>query len=101
MTDQLLIQGAELLDGTGPPPRRAEVLVSGGRSLAQIGAVRGTEPFDALVHVLVNEQLKVSMIVHSLQEDNLALAMSHEKTMIGSDGRYLGRRAGQRLVPAA
>jgi N-acyl-D-aspartate/D-glutamate deacylase len=57
-----------------------------GRSLAQIGADRGTEPFDALVHVLVNEQLKVSMIVHSMQEDDLALAMSHEKTMIGSDG---------------
>ena len=57
-----------------------------GRSLAQIAANRGSEPFDALVHVLLQEELKVSMIVHSMEEDDLTLAMRHELTMIGSDG---------------
>lgn len=57
-----------------------------GRSLAQIAADRGSEPFDALVHVLRQEELKVSMIVHSMQEDDLTRAMRHELTMIGSDG---------------
>jgi len=57
-----------------------------GRSLAQIASDRGSEPFDALVHVLIHEQLQVSMIIHSMNEKDLTLAMSHEKTMIGSDG---------------
>lgn len=57
-----------------------------GRSLAQIAADRGSQPFDALVHVLRQEELKVSMIVHSMQEDDLIRAMRHELTMIGSDG---------------
>jgi N-acyl-D-amino-acid deacylase len=57
-----------------------------GRSLDQIGEHRDTEPFDALVHVLVQERLKVSMIVHSMHEDDLTLAMRHPHTMIGSDG---------------
>jgi N-acyl-D-amino-acid deacylase len=57
-----------------------------GHSLAQIAATRHVEPFDALVHVLRQEELKVSMIVHSMQEDDLILAMRHELTMIGSDG---------------
>jgi N-acyl-D-amino-acid deacylase len=57
-----------------------------GGSLAQIAADRGIEPFDALVHILRHEELKVSMIVHSMQEDDLTLAMRHELTMIGSDG---------------
>jgi N-acyl-D-amino-acid deacylase len=57
-----------------------------GRSLAQIGSSRGTGAFDALVHVLVQERLKVSMIVHSMREEDLVVAMGHEKTMIGSDG---------------
>jgi N-acyl-D-aspartate/D-glutamate deacylase len=57
-----------------------------GRSLAQLAADRGTDPFDALVHVLRQEELKVSMILYSMHEDDLTLAMRHELTMIGSDG---------------
>lgn len=57
-----------------------------GRSLTQIAEDLGIEPFDALVRVLLQEELKVSMIVHSMQEDDLALALGHELTMVGSDG---------------
>lgn len=57
-----------------------------GRSLAQVAEDRGSEPFEALVHVLRQEKLKVSMIVHSMHEDDLILALRHGHTMIGSDG---------------
>jgi N-acyl-D-aspartate/D-glutamate deacylase len=57
-----------------------------GRSLAQVAADLGIEPFDALVRVLTQEQLKASMIVHSMAEDDLVVAMQHPSTMIGSDG---------------
>jgi N-acyl-D-amino-acid deacylase len=57
-----------------------------GRSLEAIGAQLGIEPFEALVHVLQTENLQVSMIVHSMREEDLILAMGDEFTMIGSDG---------------
>jgi N-acyl-D-aspartate/D-glutamate deacylase len=57
-----------------------------GRSLAQIAGDCDIEPFEALVRVLLREELKVSMIVHSMHEDDLVRALGHELTMVGSDG---------------
>lgn len=57
-----------------------------GRSLAQLAQERAIEAFDVLVDVLRSEQLQVSMIVHSMHEDDLILALRHADTMIGSDG---------------
>ena len=57
-----------------------------GQSIAAIAADLGLEPLDALVEVLRNESLRVSMIVHSMQEPDLERAMAHPSTMIGSDG---------------
>jgi N-acyl-D-aspartate/D-glutamate deacylase len=57
-----------------------------GLSLTQLAADRGTGPFEALVHVLLHEELKVSMILYSMREDDLTLAMQHKLAMIGSDG---------------
>lgn len=57
-----------------------------GLSLAQIARSLGTEPFDAFVNVLRDEQLQVSMIVHSMQEEDLIVALHDSATMIGSDG---------------
>lgn len=57
-----------------------------GKSLADVAAETGREPFEALVAILRAEELKVSMIVHSMHEDDLELAMAHPQTMIGSDG---------------
>jgi N-acyl-D-aspartate/D-glutamate deacylase len=55
-------------------------------SIAEIAADKGAEPFDALVDVLLVEELKVSMIVFSMQEDDLREALRHPLTMVGSDG---------------
>jgi N-acyl-D-aspartate/D-glutamate deacylase len=57
-----------------------------GMSIAEIAADKGAEPFDALVDVLLVEELKVSMIVFSMQEDDLREALRHPLTMVGSDG---------------
>lgn len=57
-----------------------------GLSLRDIAEQRGCEPFAALVHVLVTEELQVSMIVFSMLEDDLVDALRHPRTMIGSDG---------------
>jgi N-acyl-D-aspartate/D-glutamate deacylase len=57
-----------------------------GLSIQDVAAQSGGEPFDALVQVLLAEELKVSMIVHSMREEDLVLALTHPETMIGSDG---------------
>jgi N-acyl-D-amino-acid deacylase len=57
-----------------------------GMSILEIAAGRDLEPAGALVEVLLAEELKVSMIVHSMREEDLVLALTHPETMIGSDG---------------
>lgn len=57
-----------------------------GLSLRDIATDLGSEPFDALVHVLVSERLQASMILFSMHEDDLRQALQHSATMIGSDG---------------
>jgi N-acyl-D-amino-acid deacylase len=57
-----------------------------GQTLTEIAGEHGIEPFDALVRVLREEQLRVSMVVFSMCEDDLELALRDPHTMIGSDG---------------
>jgi N-acyl-D-aspartate/D-glutamate deacylase len=57
-----------------------------GLSIQAVAEQNGGEPFEALVRVLLAEELKVSMIVHSMREEDLVLALTHPDTMIGSDG---------------
>ncbi|MEV0049402.1 D-aminoacylase [Saccharopolyspora shandongensis] len=57
-----------------------------GRTIAELAAHHGTEPVDALIKILVDEQLRAAMINFSMHEDDLELAMTDPHTMIGSDG---------------
>jgi N-acyl-D-aspartate/D-glutamate deacylase len=57
-----------------------------GRTLTEIAAELAVDPFDALVSVLREEQLQVSMVVFSMCEDDLEAALRDPYTMIGSDG---------------
>jgi N-acyl-D-aspartate/D-glutamate deacylase len=57
-----------------------------GKDIATIASDLDVAPLDALVEVLSAESLQVSMVVHSMQEPDLELAMQHPATMIGSDG---------------
>lgn len=57
-----------------------------GKSIEQIGADAGIEPFDALVRVLREEKLKATMVVHFMDEVDVRTALRHPLTAIGSDG---------------
>ncbi len=57
-----------------------------GRSVSQLAEQWSCGPFDAVVRVLTGEQLRASMTVHQMSEDDLIAALRHPLTMIGSDG---------------
>jgi len=57
-----------------------------GKSLEQIADDTGVEPLQALVDVLSAEELEASMIIFSMQEEDLVEALRHPLTMVGSDG---------------
>lgn len=47
MSDDLVVRGGEVVDGTGAPPRRADVRIAGGR-VAEVGpSLRGDRELDA------------------------------------------------------
>lgn len=57
-----------------------------GSSITDIANAMGVEPFEALVRVLREEQLKATMVVHFMHEDDVHTALAHPLTAIGSDG---------------
>lgn len=57
-----------------------------GESITHIADRMGVEPFNALVKVLREEQLKATMIVHFMHENDVRTALTHPFTAIGSDG---------------
>jgi len=57
-----------------------------GRSLAEIARIRKTEPSDTLFDLLVEEGMKVAMIVHSQSEDVVAKFMRLPFVTVGTDG---------------
>ncbi|GAA2793907.1 D-aminoacylase [Saccharopolyspora taberi] len=57
-----------------------------GRTIAELAAEQDIPPIDALIGVLVGEQLRAAMISFSMHEDDLADALADQHTMIGSDG---------------
>jgi N-acyl-D-amino-acid deacylase len=62
-----------------------------GRTLAEIAAELGIDPFDALVRVLRGERLSVSIVISSMSEADVTQVLAHPATMIGSDGLPPGR----------
>jgi N-acyl-D-aspartate/D-glutamate deacylase len=57
-----------------------------GMTLPRLAAQIGGEPFDALVHVLRSERLRVSMVRFAMTEEDVETVLAHPQTMIGSDG---------------
>jgi N-acyl-D-amino-acid deacylase len=73
-----------------------------GKSLAQIAALRGLEPVDALLALLEEEEGIVSFIGHGMSEENVEQVLAHPLVMIGSDGASMaptGRAALSRPHP--
>ncbi|WP_066949329.1 N-acyl-D-amino-acid deacylase family protein [Microtetraspora fusca] len=63
-----------------------------GKSLRHIADELAREPADTLVHLLLTEHLRISMVIHSMCESDLRTALVHPQTMIGSDGLPPGAR---------
>ncbi|MEV0401504.1 D-aminoacylase [Actinoallomurus sp. NPDC050550] len=57
-----------------------------GMTLRQVADELGLEPFDALVHVLVAERLRVTMVEFSMADQDLDDAFRSPFTSVGSDG---------------
>ncbi len=57
-----------------------------GMKIPEIATSLGKSEFDALIHVLVSEQLTPTMIIFLMHEDDVKRVMSDDRTAIGSDG---------------
>jgi N-acyl-D-aspartate/D-glutamate deacylase len=57
-----------------------------GLTLPELAAQIDADPFDALVHVLREERLRVSMVRFAMDEKDVETVLAHPRTMIGSDG---------------
>lgn len=57
-----------------------------GLTLWQAGRALQSGPFDALIRVLLEEQLRASMIIFDMSEEDVETVMHDPATMIGSDG---------------
>ncbi len=57
-----------------------------GLSMQQVADTLGVDPLQALVEVLLDEELRASMIVHSMSDEDVQTVLTHPGTMIGSDG---------------
>ncbi len=61
-----------------------------GRSVAQIAEMRGQEPLDALLDLLVDEELSISYVGLGTNEATLYAFVAHPYGMIASDAILLG-----------
>jgi N-acyl-D-amino-acid deacylase len=57
-----------------------------GKSLQQIGAMRGEEPLESVFNLLLDEECAVAMIMFTMAEEDVRTVMRHPATMIGTDG---------------
>lgn len=57
-----------------------------GKTIAELAQELGCDPFDAVVHVLVEERLNATMVMFSMSEDDVRTVLAHEHSAIGSDG---------------
>ena len=76
------------LSGVGDPALEAYV----GRTVAEIGADEGREPFDVFVDVLRRDQLATTILQHVGDEQNVRSMMVHPRHTGGSDGILVGTR---------
>ena len=57
-----------------------------GRTLAEIAAELNVDPVRALVHILIEEELNVWMVVFMMHEDDVERILADPSTSIGTDG---------------
>ncbi len=58
-------------------------------NLLEVGEMRGVEPADAMLDLLIEENGKVNVILLNQSEENLKRTITHPLSMIASDGFYV------------
>lgn len=79
--NHLASAGAESIRIGSTPDHRYE-----GRTLAAIAADRHADVIDTLLDILTEEQLKVSMVLFTMNEADVERVLAYPWTMVGSDG---------------
>lgn len=57
-----------------------------GNSIQDIAEANSEDPVRTLFRVLLEENLRATMVVHAMSEQDVRTALAHPRTMIGSDG---------------
>jgi N-acyl-D-amino-acid deacylase len=60
-----------------------------GKSFKEIGTIRGVDPFDAYLDLLVEERGNVSGLFYYIDEEDIRTVMQHSLMMVCSDGSAL------------
>ncbi|MFJ6618687.1 amidohydrolase family protein [Kitasatospora sp. NPDC091335] len=74
--------GWDLISVAAAPARRA----AEGRRIADLAAERGADPVDYVCDLLLEAQGEVTIISHSMREDDVRRVLASPLSMIGSDG---------------
>ncbi|MFJ6773756.1 amidohydrolase family protein [Kitasatospora sp. NPDC091257] len=74
--------GWDLISVAAAPARRT----AEGRRIADLAAERGTDPVDLVCDLLLEAQGEVTIISHSMREDDVRRVLASPLSMIGSDG---------------
>ncbi|MFJ9443475.1 amidohydrolase family protein [Kitasatospora sp. NPDC101235] len=74
--------GWDLISVAAAPAGRA----AEGRRIADLAAERGTDPVDYVCDLLLEAQGEVTIISHSMREDDVRRVLASPLSMIGSDG---------------
>lgn len=77
-------------DGFHGIPIDWSIVVVGGRSIAESARAAGMRPIDYVCELLADEELSVSCIAHTGNEENVRTTMLYETHMVGSDGILVG-----------
>ena len=64
-----------------------------GKNLEECSELSGMGPLEFIRHILISENLSVSMISFSMSEENLRLFYAHPLAMLGSDGSAISTKA--------
>jgi N-acyl-D-amino-acid deacylase len=57
-----------------------------GRHLQDIARMRGEEPLDSVLNLLLEEECAVAMILFTMAEEDVRTVLRHPATMVGTDG---------------
>ncbi|MEM2926535.1 MAG: D-aminoacylase [Candidatus Bathyarchaeia archaeon] len=63
-----------------------------GKSIMELAEAEGKEPMEAVFDLLIREEGQVSIVAHSLSEEDVRRVMASPYMMVGSDGRAVSPR---------